>query len=354
MVDYGAITAHFHPFFPPLAGRCRRGHLPVRGQGWRRSLLQHPAGREVHALSSGGAENRSPGAGVRAPRGKLDDRVRRPVLPGERSPPRARPRHHQGGIERTTQGRLPQGRQGCDAVDAVHVEAPAGRRSVRPHREHRGWDQVHQGAPRHLRREPYQHGRGVQRRAGRGQKVRRRPSLPGDPPLRSPRDGPVPAILRGRMTSDSRLNAPNVLTLVRILAIPVVVLILLPPAGREISFARSVAAFSLFIVATITDLFDGYIARRYHMVTTLGKLLDPLADKLLVCAAMTMLIPPGRVPAWMAVIVVGREIGVTALRGMASTEGVIIAASKLGKAKTLLLNIGVAALILHYQDFGLS
>ena len=72
------------------------------------------------------------------------------------------------------------------------------------------------------------------------------------------------------MTSDSRLNAPNVLTLLRILAIPVVVFILLPPAGREISFSRSVAAFSLFVVAAITDLFDGYIARRYHMVTTLG------------------------------------------------------------------------------------
>lgn len=155
------------------------------------------------------------------------------------------------------------------------------------------------------------------------------------------------------MTSTSRLNAPNVLTLVRILAIPVVVLILLPPAGREISFTRSVAAFSLFVFATITDLFDGYIARRYQMVTTLGKLLDPLADKLLVCAAMTMLIPPGRVPAWMAVIVVGREIGVTALRGVATTEGVIIAASKLGKAKTLLLNIGMAALILHYPILGI-
>ena len=72
------------------------------------------------------------------------------------------------------------------------------------------------------------------------------------------------------MTSDSRLNAPNVLTLLRILAIPVVVVILLPPAGREISFARSVGAFILFVVATITDLFDGYIARRYKMVTTLG------------------------------------------------------------------------------------
>jgi CDP-diacylglycerol--glycerol-3-phosphate 3-phosphatidyltransferase len=155
------------------------------------------------------------------------------------------------------------------------------------------------------------------------------------------------------MTSNSRLSAPNILTLLRILAIPVVVLILLTPEGREISFGRSVAAFSLFVAATITDLFDGYIARRYQMVTTLGKLLDPLADKLLVCAVMIMLIEPDRVPAWMAVIVVAREIGVTALRGVASSEGVIIAASKLGKAKTLLLNIGVAALILHYPIFGI-
>jgi len=155
------------------------------------------------------------------------------------------------------------------------------------------------------------------------------------------------------MINDSRLNAPNILTLLRILAIPVVVLILLTPEGREISFVRSVAAFLLFVVATITDLFDGYIARRYQMVTTLGKLLDPLADKLLVCAVMIMLIEPDRVPAWMAVIVVAREIGVTALRGVASTEGVIIASSRLGKAKTLLLNIGVAALILHYPILGI-
>jgi CDP-diacylglycerol--glycerol-3-phosphate 3-phosphatidyltransferase len=155
------------------------------------------------------------------------------------------------------------------------------------------------------------------------------------------------------MSSTARLNPPNILTLLRILAIPVVVFILLPPAGREISFGRSLAAFLLFAVATITDLFDGYIARRYQMVTSLGKLLDPLADKLLVCAAMVMLIPPGRVPAWMAVIVVAREIGVTALRGMASTEGFVIAASNLGKAKTLLLNIGMALLILHYPVFGL-
>jgi CDP-diacylglycerol--glycerol-3-phosphate 3-phosphatidyltransferase len=155
------------------------------------------------------------------------------------------------------------------------------------------------------------------------------------------------------MSIAARLNPPNVLTLLRILAIPVVVLVLIPPAGRAIPFSRSLVAFLIFTAASLTDLFDGYIARRYQMVTSLGKLLDPLADKLLVCATMVMLIPPGRVPAWMAVIVVAREIGVTALRGMASTEGVVIAASGLGKAKTLLLNIGMALLILHYPVFGL-
>jgi CDP-diacylglycerol--glycerol-3-phosphate 3-phosphatidyltransferase len=150
------------------------------------------------------------------------------------------------------------------------------------------------------------------------------------------------------MNRNSRLNPPTVLTLLRILTIPVVVFLLYMPEGRQIPFNRSLITFSLFVAATVTDLFDGYLARRYQMVTSLGKLLDPLADKLLVCAAMIMLIPPHRVPAWMVAIVVAREIGVTALRGVASSEGVIIAASPLGKAKTLLLNIGVAALILHY------
>lgn len=155
------------------------------------------------------------------------------------------------------------------------------------------------------------------------------------------------------MSAVARLNTPNLLTLCRIVIIPVVVLLLYVPEG-EISFPRSVAAFVLFVVATLTDLLDGYLARRYQMVTPLGKLLDPLADKLLACAALIMLVPPGRVAAWMVVIVVAREIGVTALRGVASTEGVIIAASSLGKAKTLLLNIGVAALILHYPFLGLG
>lgn len=156
------------------------------------------------------------------------------------------------------------------------------------------------------------------------------------------------------MNRANRLNPANLLTLLRILVVPVVAFLLYIPDGREITLFRSAAATILFTVAMFTDLFDGYIARRYGMVTALGKLLDPLADKLLVCASMIMLIPPGRVPAWIVAVIVAREIGVTALRGAASTEGLVIAASSLGKAKTVLLSIGVGALILHYPVFGID
>jgi len=156
------------------------------------------------------------------------------------------------------------------------------------------------------------------------------------------------------MNRTSRFNPANILTLFRILTVPVVVMLLYMPDGRDIPFGRSVAATILFTVSAFTDLFDGYIARRYEMVTSLGKLLDPLADKLLVCAAMVMLIPSGRVPAWMVAIVVAREIGVTALRGVASAEGLVIAASPLGKAKTIILSIGVGALILNYPVMGVD
>ncbi len=156
------------------------------------------------------------------------------------------------------------------------------------------------------------------------------------------------------MNETSHLNPANLLTLFRILTVPLIVVLLYTPNGSDIPFSRSVAAVVLFTVSSFTDLFDGYIARRYRMVTSLGKLLDPLADKLLVCAAMVMLIPPGRVPAWMAVIIIAREIGVTALRGAASTEGLVIAASPLGKAKAILLSIGVGALILNYPVLGID
>lgn len=154
------------------------------------------------------------------------------------------------------------------------------------------------------------------------------------------------------MNHSHRLNPANLLTLLRILAVPVVALLLYVPDGRDVPLIRSVVATVLFTLAMFTDLFDGYIARRFGMVTDLGKLLDPLADKLMVCAAMVMLIPPGRVPAWIVAIIVAREIGVTALRGAASTEGLVIAASPIGKWKTVILSIGVGALILNYPLLG--
>src|SRR3972149_6740774 len=110
------------------------------------------------------------------------------------------------------------------------------------------------------------------------------------------------------MNGQAWLNPPPILTLLRVVTIPVVVFLLYTPDGKEIPFSRSLITFVLFVAATVTDLFDGYLARRYQMVTSLGKLLDPLADKLLVCAAMIMLIPPERVPAWMVAIVVARKI----------------------------------------------
>lgn len=156
------------------------------------------------------------------------------------------------------------------------------------------------------------------------------------------------------MNRDGRLNPANLLTLFRLLIVPAVLFLLYAPGGSPIPRSRSLAAFFLYVAASLTDLVDGYVARRYGMVTPLGKLLDPLADKILVCGALVMLIPSGRVAAWMVAIVVAREIGVTALRGAATVEGMVIAASSLGKAKTTLLNIGVAALILHYPFWGLG
>lgn len=142
---------------------------------------------------------------------------------------------------------------------------------------------------------------------------------------------------------------PNLLTLFRILLIPLVVVLLLEP-GRTAALAAAAA----FLVACISDFLDGYIARRHHIITTLGKFLDPLADKLLVMAALTMLAAMPRepvVPAWLVVVLVGRELAVTGLRAIAAGEGVVMAAEPLGKYKTIYQMFAVTGLLLHY-DFG--
>ena len=108
----------------------------------------------------------------------------------------------------------------------------------------------------------------------------------------------------------------------------------------------------LFSIASITDWFDGYLARKQKSVTSLGKFLDPLADKLLVMATMVMLIPLGRIEAWIVVVIIAREIAITGLRGIATTEGIIIAASKLGKYKTGFQIAALIGLTLHYEYYG--
>jgi CDP-diacylglycerol--glycerol-3-phosphate 3-phosphatidyltransferase len=136
------------------------------------------------------------------------------------------------------------------------------------------------------------------------------------------------------------LNVPNVLTVLRILAVPVLVVALLEetPDG-------DVIAAAVFALAAITDGLDGYIARRRQQVTTFGKLMDPLADKMLVIAALISLVSLDRLAAWVAMVIIARELAVTGLRGLAAERGVVIAASWLGKVKTALQIAAVLALI---------
>ncbi|MGH2951509.1 MAG: CDP-diacylglycerol--glycerol-3-phosphate 3-phosphatidyltransferase [Solirubrobacterales bacterium] len=136
------------------------------------------------------------------------------------------------------------------------------------------------------------------------------------------------------------LNIPNALTLVRILAVPVIVVALLgeTPDG-------DVIAAVVFALAALTDGLDGYIARRQRAVTTFGKLMDPLADKLLVVAALVSLVALDRLAAWVAMVIIAREFAVTGLRSLAAEQGVVIAASWLGKAKTALQVAAIFALI---------
>ena len=136
------------------------------------------------------------------------------------------------------------------------------------------------------------------------------------------------------------LNLPNALTLVRILAVPVVVVALL----GEIDDGDVIAAV-VFALAAATDGLDGYIARRRDQVTNFGKLMDPLADKMLVVAALISLVSLERLPAWIAMVIIARELAVTGLRSIAAEQGVVIAASWLGKVKTALQIAAIFALI---------
>src|SRR3954451_5732734 len=138
------------------------------------------------------------------------------------------------------------------------------------------------------------------------------------------------------------LNVPNVLTLLRIVAVPVLVVVLLGafPGGDAVAAA-------VFALAAISDGLDGYIARSRGSVTTFGKLMDPLADKLLIVAALVSLVSLDRLAAWVAMVIISRELAVTGLRTLAAERGVVIAASWLGKVKTALQVAAVFALIVQ-------
>ena len=169
---------------------------------------------------------------------------------------------------------------------------------------------------------------------------------------RAPASEAAPAPLAAGPAPETFWNLPNTITALRAAVVPV--LLLHPLFASETGSA--VMAW-IFIVAAVSDLVDGWLARRGQQVTHIGKLLDPLADKLLISTALIVLLSMGRIPSWatwMVVTIVGRELAVTGLRGIASAGGQVMAASRLGKAKTLVQNIAVGALLFHFETLGLD
>lgn len=139
------------------------------------------------------------------------------------------------------------------------------------------------------------------------------------------------------------MNLPNLLTLLRIFFVPVLVAALVGEARREM------LALAIFLAAAFTDLLDGYLARRWKQITTVGTLLDPIADKLLITAALIALVQVHAVPSWMAILVVGREFAISGLRSIAAAEGYIIAANEMGKAKMVFQVVAISLLLLSLR-----
>lgn len=141
---------------------------------------------------------------------------------------------------------------------------------------------------------------------------------------------------------DANVNLPNLLTLTRILLIPVFVMLFVEPTPD-----RSLIAAVIFVVAAVTDLLDGYVARRTGQITKLGRLLDPIADKLLVLSALILLVQVDRVTALVAILIIAREVAVTGIRAIAASEGVIMSAEVTGKYKMALQVVAIVLLILE-------
>lgn len=147
----------------------------------------------------------------------------------------------------------------------------------------------------------------------------------------------------------SALLHPNTLTMYRVLGIPLLIVLLLFDNA-----AAGILAAIVFSAAAVTDYLDGYIARRYHLVSNLGKLMDPLADKLLISSAFIMLVALDRVPAWMVCIIIGRELAITGFRNLISGGGDDASASLLGKYKTGFQVAAAIPLMIHYPYLGID
>jgi CDP-diacylglycerol--glycerol-3-phosphate 3-phosphatidyltransferase len=154
------------------------------------------------------------------------------------------------------------------------------------------------------------------------------------------------------------MNLPNKITVSRILMIPLFLIVILGPfswgnlslLGVELPVTHFVAAL-IFILASTTDWVDGHFARKYNLVTTLGKFLDPLADKLLVSAALIVLVELGYAPSWIVIVIISREFAVTGLRLILAGTGEVVAANMLGKIKTWAQIVAISALLLHNMIF---
>jgi CDP-diacylglycerol--glycerol-3-phosphate 3-phosphatidyltransferase len=150
------------------------------------------------------------------------------------------------------------------------------------------------------------------------------------------------------------MNLPNSLTLARIVLVPLLVVVFLTsvPGDLVIGLPKGTAAALIFAVASITDWLDGYLARRRKQVTVLGQLLDPIADKLLTTAAFVSLVQLDLAPAWIVAVIIGRELAITGLRGVAHSRGVVMPASGLGKLKMVAQVVSILALMLAFDVTG--
>lgn len=142
------------------------------------------------------------------------------------------------------------------------------------------------------------------------------------------------------------MNTPNKLTVTRMIIVPFLVVFLLTGWGGD---ANRYISLALFVVASVTDWFDGYLARKNNLVTNFGKFMDPLADKLLVCSAMICMIDLKRLPAWFVIIIIAREFIISGFRLIAAENGIVIAANYWGKFKTASQMIMIILLILHFD-----